>query len=187
MAEDWIKSLSSKYKNDVNEILSLLSPDASLWDGSTITDELLYEFEKLSLSGKLSEEGKSLYDSLKAAREDRDPKLAQKIITGLNTYTEYPPSGKGYHLFVLGNTKTFKSNDIGIEVFANAQFFTMTGNLTGNQSRIGQKRKIIGPIIIIPAITQQTTQPGTLFVEGDNIKLFPNVQQRSLLSGLQSI
>ena len=55
-------------------------------------------------------------------KEDRDPKLAQNIITGLNTYTEYSPSGKGYHLFVLGSTKTFKSNDIGIEVFANAQF-----------------------------------------------------------------
>ena len=38
--------------------------------------------------------------------EHRDPQLAQKIITGLNTYTELSPSGKGYHLFVLGNTKT---------------------------------------------------------------------------------
>ena len=42
-------------------------------------------------------------------KEDRDPKLAQKIITGLNTYTEYSPSGKGYHLFVLGNTRHSKA------------------------------------------------------------------------------
>lgn len=65
-------------------------------------------------------------------KEDRDPKLAQNIITGLNTYTEFSPSGKGYHLFVLGSTKTFKNNDIGIEVFANSQFFTMTGNQVDN-------------------------------------------------------
>lgn len=72
-------------------------------------------------------------------KEDRDPQLAQKIITGLNTYTELSPSGKGYHLFVLGSTKTFKSNDIGIEVFANAQFFTMTGNqLEGTPNEVNQ-------------------------------------------------
>lgn len=72
-------------------------------------------------------------------KEDRDPKLAQNIITGLNTYTELSPSGKGYHLFVLGSTKTFKSNDIGIEVFANAQFFTMTGNqIEGTPNKVNQ-------------------------------------------------
>lgn len=60
--------------------------------------------------------------------ESRDPTLAQKIITGLNSYTELSPSGSGYHIFVTGKTKTFKNNDIGIEVFSNAQFFTMTGN-----------------------------------------------------------
>lgn len=72
-------------------------------------------------------------------KEDRDPKLAQNIITGLNTYTELSPSGRGYHLFVLGNTKTFKNNDIGIEVFANSQFFTMTGNqLEGTPNEVNQ-------------------------------------------------
>ena len=72
-------------------------------------------------------------------KEDRDPKLAQNIITGLNTYTELSPSGNGYHLFVWGNTKTFKNNDIGIEVFANAQFFTMTGNqVDGTPNEVNQ-------------------------------------------------
>ena len=72
-------------------------------------------------------------------KEDRDPQLAQKIITGLNTYTELSPSSNGYHLFVLGHTKTFKSNDIGIEVFANSQFFTMTGNqLDGTPNEVNQ-------------------------------------------------
>ena len=55
-------------------------------------------------------------------KEDRDPQLAQKIITGLNTYTELSPSGR-YHLFVLGHTKTFKNNDIGIEVLQIPNFY----------------------------------------------------------------
>lgn len=56
-----------------------------------------------------------------------DPELTQKLITGLNSYTEVSPSGNGYHIWVTGQTKTFKDNKIGIEVFCNAQFLTMTG------------------------------------------------------------
>lgn len=56
-----------------------------------------------------------------------DPELTQKIISGLNSYTEISPSGNGYHIWVTGQTKTFKDNDIGLEVFCNAQFLTMTG------------------------------------------------------------
>lgn len=56
-----------------------------------------------------------------------DTELASKIIAGCNSYTELSPSGKGWHIFVKGETKTFKSNDIGIEVFCGSQFFTMTG------------------------------------------------------------
>ena len=38
-------------------------------------------------------------------KEDRDPKLAQNIITGLNTYTEYSPSGKGLSPVCFGKYK----------------------------------------------------------------------------------
>ena len=57
-------------------------------------------------------------------------------------------------MFVLGNTKTFKNNDIGIEVFSNSQFFTMTGNqldgTPGEVNHIGEKalnrlREIVKP------------------------------------------
>lgn len=57
-----------------------------------------------------------------------DPELVKNIISGIGSYTELSPSGNGYHIWVNGQTKTFKDNNVGIEVFANAQFLTMTGN-----------------------------------------------------------
>lgn len=44
------------------------------------------------------------------------------------TFTESSPSGTGVHIIGLGECETFKSNDVGIEVFCGRQFFTVTGN-----------------------------------------------------------
>lgn len=49
------------------------------------------------------------------------------IVEAFNTYTEVSPSGKGLHLYVLGKTETAKSNDIGVEMFCDKQYFTVTG------------------------------------------------------------
>ena len=49
------------------------------------------------------------------------------IVEAFNTYTEVSPSGKGLHLYVLGKTQTAKSNDIGVEMFCDKQYFTVTG------------------------------------------------------------
>ncbi|MFZ4625161.1 MAG: VapE domain-containing protein [Rhodoferax sp.] len=51
----------------------------------------------------------------------------QAIITAVNSYTEYSPSGKGVHIIVQGETVTNKSNDIGLEIFCGRQYFTFTG------------------------------------------------------------
>lgn len=53
---------------------------------------------------------------------------AADIIKACGSYTEYSPSRKGVHIIVSGETKTFKSNDIGLEVFCGAQFFTFTAS-----------------------------------------------------------
>lgn len=58
-----------------------------------------------------------------ATRHDR----AVKIINACNSYTELSPSGNGAHIIVEGESDTFKSNEMGIEVFCGRQFFTMTG------------------------------------------------------------
>ena len=57
-------------------------------------------------------------------RKDR----ALGVISACASFTEWSPSGNGVHIIVAGETKTFKNNGVGIEVFCGRQFFTMTGN-----------------------------------------------------------
>lgn len=52
---------------------------------------------------------------------------AAGIIQACASFTEYSPSGKGVHIYCLGETKSHKSNEIGLEVFCGRQFFTVTG------------------------------------------------------------
>lgn len=52
---------------------------------------------------------------------------ARMIVEACQSFTELSPSGKGLHIYVRGKTETFKSNDIGVEVFCGSQFFTVTG------------------------------------------------------------
>lgn len=51
----------------------------------------------------------------------------RNIIQACSSYTEYSPSGKGVHIICTGETQTFKSNEVGVEVFAGRQYFTFTG------------------------------------------------------------
>ncbi|WP_052451985.1 VapE domain-containing protein [Noviherbaspirillum autotrophicum] len=51
---------------------------------------------------------------------------AQNIIDACDSYTEYSPSGTGVHIIVAGESETFKSNEIGLEVFCGRQYFTFT-------------------------------------------------------------
>lgn len=53
----------------------------------------------------------------------------QKIIAACNSFSEISPSGKGAHIYVLGHTDTNKSNDIGLEMFCERQYFTVTGRI----------------------------------------------------------
>lgn len=53
---------------------------------------------------------------------------ALRIIEACDSYTEFSPSMAGVHIIVKGHTETFKSNELGIEVFCGRQFFTMSGN-----------------------------------------------------------
>lgn len=52
---------------------------------------------------------------------------ARSIIEACASYTEYSPSRRGVHIIVAGESETFKSNDIGLEVFCGRQYFTFTG------------------------------------------------------------
>ncbi|MDA8108147.1 MAG: PriCT-2 domain-containing protein [Betaproteobacteria bacterium] len=52
---------------------------------------------------------------------------ARRIIEACSSYTELSPSRRGVHIFVAGESETFKNNAIGVEVFCGRQFFTVTG------------------------------------------------------------
>ena len=52
---------------------------------------------------------------------------AAGIIRACASFTELSPSGRGVHIYCLGETKSHKSNEIGVEVFCGRQFFTVTG------------------------------------------------------------
>lgn len=63
--------------------------------------------------------------------------LAKSIIDACASYTEWSPSGNGFHIVVTGTTKTIKDNGIGVEVFCESQFFTFTGrHLTGTPTEV---------------------------------------------------
>ncbi|MDP1925753.1 MAG: VapE family protein [Thiobacillus sp.] len=53
---------------------------------------------------------------------------ARNIIAACASYTELSPSGKGVHIICAGDTKSFKSNEVGVEVFCGRQYFTFTGH-----------------------------------------------------------
>lgn len=62
---------------------------------------------------------------------------AQSIIDSCASYTEWSPSGKGFHIYVLGETATTKDNGIGVEMFCGRQFFTVTGrHLSGTPHEV---------------------------------------------------
>jgi putative DNA primase/helicase len=66
---------------------------------------------------------------------------ARDIVARCASFTEYSPSGRGLHVFCRADTKalrSFKSNKIGVEVFCNAQYFTVTGrHYPGSPEDIG--------------------------------------------------
>ena len=53
------------------------------------------------------------------------------IISNCGSYTELSPSGTGVHVICSGVSDTFKDNDVGVEVFAGRQFFTVTAKPMG--------------------------------------------------------
>lgn len=53
--------------------------------------------------------------------------LCRTVVEACESYTELSPSGAGVHVIVKGETETFKSDDIGLEVYCGRQYFTCTG------------------------------------------------------------
>lgn len=58
--------------------------------------------------------------------------LCMETIRACDSFTEFSPSGKGVHIYVMGKADSCKSNDIGLEMFCGSQFFTVTGRRWDN-------------------------------------------------------
>jgi len=70
--------------------------------------------------------GIDLDDVVDAGTGEISPR-ALEILKSCASFSEYSPSRRGVHVYALGETESFKSNDIGVEVFCGRQFFTVTG------------------------------------------------------------
>lgn len=87
--------------------------------------------------------------------------MADELIRDCASYTEYSPSRTGVHIIVAGNTQTFKSDKIGLEVFSSSQFFTFTANVYGGS-----------PCVIAP-IGDETLEKMRRLVQGARPKSDP--------------
>ena len=64
---------------------------------------------------------------------------AQEIVGKLASYTEVSPSGHGLHIFVTAdnaNISRHRKQGGFVEIYSNARYFTVTGNLYGGCNRI---------------------------------------------------
>jgi putative DNA primase/helicase len=64
---------------------------------------------------------------------------AMDIISMLDSYTEYSPSGKGLHIFVKGDIPVDGRKKGFIEMYKAKRYFTMTGNVYGDKKPINER------------------------------------------------
>ena len=67
---------------------------------------------------------------------------AREIVEGLASYTEVSPSGHGLHIFITAeNVAITRHRKQGgfVEIYTNARYFTVTGNVYGGYDRIADR------------------------------------------------
>lgn len=67
---------------------------------------------------------------------------AREIVENLNSYTEISPSGKGLHIFVTAdnvNITRHRKQGGFVEIYTNARYFTVTGNVYGNYQALNER------------------------------------------------
>jgi len=67
---------------------------------------------------------------------------AREIVEGLNSYTEISPSGRGLHIFVTAdnaNITRHRKQGGFVEIYTDARYFTVTGNVHGGYDRLADR------------------------------------------------
>ena len=67
--------------------------------------------------------------------------LSRKIMSSLNSYTEYSPSGKGIHIICQGElSRDRKFSSCNVEMYSRNRFFTITGHIVAGKSTIEERK-----------------------------------------------
>ena len=69
---------------------------------------------------------------------------AREIVEGLASYTEISPSGRGLHVFVTAenvNIQRHRKQGGFVEIYTNARYFTVTGNVYGGYQFLNSRSK----------------------------------------------
>jgi putative DNA primase/helicase len=88
---------------------------------------------------------------------------AQAIVEGLASYTEVSPSGRGLHIFVTtdnANITRHRKQGGFVEIYSNARYFTVTGNVYGGFARIEDRTDELQALhdrYLLPKPIQQST------------------------------
>jgi len=76
--------------------------------------------------------------------EDGMSSVARKIISTLNSYTEYSPSGKGFHIICRGELACDrKFSSCNVEMYSKNRFFTITGHVVEGKNTIEERKNEI--------------------------------------------
>ena len=74
--------------------------------------------------------------------------LASEIITRCNSYTEKSRSGRGFHILIKGTLPFKGKNNLnGVEIYKQARYFIMTGDVFLNKREIVENQKAIDDIV----------------------------------------
>ena len=71
-------------------------------------------------------------------------KDADDIVEALDSYTEISPSGKGLHIFCKGKLPPGRRRKGNIEMYSSNRFFTVTGNIYGQNREIEERSYQLG-------------------------------------------
>ena len=71
--------------------------------------------------------------------------FASEIVKVMNSYTEYSPSGKGLHVLCKLSSsmsdfgERHRNDEIGLEMYDSGRFFTVTGEIYGEEREISER------------------------------------------------
>lgn len=81
---------------------------------------------------------------------------AKDILSKVESYTEYSPSGTGIHIICKGTLKAAHKTD-RLEIYNTGRYFTVTGNSINNLAVLDQTEQVAK---LLPAEVENKNQPG---------------------------